>query len=92
MPVLDRALWREFRAGNLTRAYRDVLLPLRTYPPGGLICPAHATVAEGGGCSVRTVQRALAMGRGSPGIGGRRVRDRLALAPDEQPLSLGTAR
>lgn len=57
-------VWREFRAANLTRSYRDVLLTLQTYRGhGGLICPAHATLAARAGCSVRTVQRALAMGQ-----------------------------
>jgi hypothetical protein len=55
-------VWREFHADNLTRAYRDVLLTLWSYRgAGGLICPAHDTLAERVGCSVRTVQRALAM-------------------------------
>ncbi len=55
-------VWTEFRAGNLTRAYRDVLLTLHSYRGhGGLICPAHATLAERAKCSVRTVQRALSM-------------------------------
>ncbi len=53
-------IWREFRAGNLTRAYRDVLLTLRSYRGyGGLIVPSHATLAARAGCCVRTVQRAL---------------------------------
>ena len=57
-------VWAEFRAGNLTRVWRDVLLTLKTYRGhGGLICPSHATLAERARCSVRTVQRALAMGR-----------------------------
>ncbi len=55
-------VWREFRAGNLTRAYRDVLLTLRTFRgPGGLICPSHATLAQRAECGVSTVQRALDM-------------------------------
>jgi hypothetical protein len=59
-PWRDR-VWQEFRAGNLTRAYRDVLLTLATFRgAGGLICPAHATLAERAGCSVSTVRRALA--------------------------------
>ena len=57
-------VWREWRAGNLTRAYRDVLLTLRTYRGnGGLICPSHESLAKRVGCSIRTVQRALQMGR-----------------------------
>jgi hypothetical protein len=59
-PWRDR-VWQEFRAGNLTRAYRDVLLTLATFRgAGGLICPGHATLAERAACSVSTVQRALA--------------------------------
>jgi hypothetical protein len=53
-------VWHEFRAGNLTRSYRDVLLTLRTFRgTGGLCVPAHATLADRAQCSVRTVQRAL---------------------------------
>ncbi len=53
-------VWREFHADNLTRAYRDVLLTLRTYRGhGGQITPAHATLADRAGCHPRTVQRAL---------------------------------
>jgi hypothetical protein len=60
LPWSDR-IWREFRAGNLTRSWRDVLLTLATFRgSGGLICPSHATLAERARCCVRTVQRALA--------------------------------
>jgi hypothetical protein len=53
-------VWQEFRARNLTRAYRDVLLTLRTFRgTGGTCTPSHATLADRAGCSVRTVQRAL---------------------------------
>ncbi len=53
-------VWREFHAGNLTRAFRDVLLTLRTYRGhGGMICPAHETLADRAKCKVRTVSRAL---------------------------------
>src|SRR6185437_3947167 len=65
MPAADWTdrVWREFRAENLTRAYRDVLLTLRTFRgAGGLIIPAHATLADRAKCCVRTVQRALAQG------------------------------
>ncbi len=65
MPAADwtNRVWREFRAENLTRAYRDVLLTLQTFRgAGGLIIPAHATLAERAKCCVRTVQRALAQG------------------------------
>ncbi len=53
-------VWEEFHADNLTRAYRDVLLTLRTFRGhGGLCIPSHATLADRAGCCVRTVQRAL---------------------------------
>jgi hypothetical protein len=55
-------VWHEYRAANLTRAMRDVLLTLATYRgPGGIAWPSHAALAERAKCSVRTVQRALAM-------------------------------
>jgi DNA-binding transcriptional MocR family regulator len=58
-PWINR-IWREFRIGNLTRSYRDILLTLRTFRgSGGLICPSHATLAERTGCSISSVQRAL---------------------------------
>lgn len=70
-------VWREHRAGTLTRSYRDVLLTLRSYRGhGGLICPAHETLAERAKCSVSTVQRALhqAQRLGLVGWAERRVR------------------
>ena len=58
------AVWAQFRAGNLTRAFRDVLLTLQTFDgPGGLY-PSHATLAARAACAVRTVQEALRQGRG----------------------------
>ncbi len=60
----DPAVWSAFRAGALTRSGRDVLLTLRTFRgAGGLIYPSHARLAERVGCSVSTVQVALAAGR-----------------------------
>jgi hypothetical protein len=53
-------VWHEFRAGNLSRARRDVLLTLEHYRGCGEIRPSHAILAERAGCSVKTVQRALA--------------------------------
>lgn len=53
-------VWREFRADNLTRSMRDVLLTLRTFRgTGGACWPSHETLADRAGCCVRTVQRAL---------------------------------
>jgi DNA-binding transcriptional MocR family regulator len=56
------SIWREYRADNLTRAWRDVLLTLHSYrSAGGVAWPSHAALADRCACSVRTVQRALAM-------------------------------
>jgi hypothetical protein len=52
-------VWQEYRAGNLTRAYRDVLLTLRTFRGTGGICtPSHDTLGERARCSPSTVLRA----------------------------------
>jgi DNA-binding transcriptional MocR family regulator len=57
-------VWAEFRAGNLTRTARDVLLTLATYRGhGGLICPSHETLAERVDCHPVTVWRALQAAR-----------------------------
>jgi hypothetical protein len=53
-------VWAEFRSGNLTRAWRDALLTLATFRGhGGIICPAHATVAARTSLAPKTVERAL---------------------------------
>ena len=53
-------IWREHAAGTLTRAFRDVLLTLRTFRGhGGLICPSHETLADRAKASISTVARAL---------------------------------
>jgi helix-turn-helix protein len=53
-------IWREYRAGNLTRAARDVLLTLHTFRgTGGACWPSHATLADRAKCCTRTVLRAL---------------------------------
>ena len=63
-PTWTARVWAEFRARNLTRTERDVLLTLRTFrAPGGGCWPSHATLAERTRCSVRTVIRALAAAR-----------------------------
>jgi hypothetical protein len=56
-----KRVWAEFRAGNLTRAWRDVLLTLATFRGrGGTICPAHQTVADRASLKAsKTVERAL---------------------------------
>ena len=51
---------REHEAGNLTRAFRDVLLALGRFDACRLgIFPSHRTLAARARCSVRTVQNAL---------------------------------
>ena len=57
------AVWAQFRAGNLTPLFRDVLLRLQKFDRGQGLWPAHHTLAECSRCSVRTVQDALAQGR-----------------------------
>lgn len=62
-PWLSR-ICREFEAGNLTRAARDVLKELGRFRSCALgLCPSHALLAARARCSVRTVQRALATAR-----------------------------
>jgi DNA-binding transcriptional MocR family regulator len=57
-------VWQEYRAGNLTRAYRDVLLTLRTFRGTGGVCtPSHNTLAERARCSPSTVLRACQQAR-----------------------------
>jgi hypothetical protein len=60
-PTWINRIWLEYRAGNLTRAARDVLLTLHTFRgTGGAAWPSHATLADRARCCTRTVQRALA--------------------------------
>jgi hypothetical protein len=59
--MLKDTIWLEFRAGNLTRAHRDVLLCLAGY--GRVAWPSHQTLADRANCCVRTVQRALEAAR-----------------------------
>ena len=57
------AVWTQFRTGNLTRAFRDVLLTLQTFDGRCGLYPSHATLAARAACAVRTVQEALRQGR-----------------------------
>ncbi|MGI4944708.1 MAG: hypothetical protein ACRYHQ_29820 [Janthinobacterium lividum] len=57
------AVWAQFRAGNLTPLFRDVLLRLQKFDRGQGLWPAHETLAERAGCCVRTVRDALKQGR-----------------------------
>ncbi len=57
------AVWTQFRAGNLTRAFRDVLLTLQTFDRRAGFYPSHATLAARAARGVRTVQEALRQGR-----------------------------
>jgi Helix-turn-helix domain len=64
MPTWTSRVWAEFRAGNLTRAYRDVLLTLHTFRgTGGACWPSHETLADRANCCAKTVQRALQAAR-----------------------------
>ena len=57
-------MWEAFKARAISRLGRDVLLCLKTFRgAGGLIYPSHARLADRVGCSVSTVQVALAAGR-----------------------------
>ena len=60
----EPAVWAAFHTRALSRSARDVLLTLRTFRgAGGLIYPSHARLAERVGCSISTVQVALAVAR-----------------------------
>jgi DNA-binding transcriptional MocR family regulator len=64
-PTWINRIWLEYRAGNLTRAARDVLLTLHSFRGhGGAAWPSHATLADRARCCTRTVQRALAQAQG----------------------------
>jgi hypothetical protein len=57
-------VWQAFRADDLTRARRDVLLCLPKFRGrGGLIFPSHEAIAARAKCCAKTVQRALADAR-----------------------------
>jgi hypothetical protein len=60
-PAWTTRVWQEFRAGNLSRGQRDVLLCLHSFRgTGGVAWPSHATLADRAKCCTRTVARALA--------------------------------
>lgn len=61
----DIAVWMAFRARNLTRADRDVLLTLRTYARSGLAWPSQATLARKARTCAKTVCRAMRAGQGA---------------------------
>lgn len=59
-----RRVWAEFRLGNLTRSWRDVLLTLATYRGrDGVIYPSHETLAARCGLKSKTAERALKQAR-----------------------------
>ena len=61
---MDRPHVAEYRAENLTRTERDVLLTLRTFRGnGGAIHPSHDTLAGRVKCHVSSIQRALRQAR-----------------------------
>lgn len=61
----DIAVWMAFRARNLTRADRDVLLTLRTYARSGRAWPSQATLARKARTCAKTVCRAMRAGQGA---------------------------
>jgi hypothetical protein len=64
MPTWINRIWQEYRAGNLTRAARDVLLTLHTFRgTGGIAWPSQVTLGERANCEERTVRRALVAAR-----------------------------
>ena len=78
------AVWTQFRAGNLTPLFRDVLLRLQKFDRRRGLWPSHNTLAEAARCSVRTVQDALKQGRALGLVGwvsgaGRRISNRYTL-------------
>ena len=90
-PTWITRIWHEYRAGNLTRADRDVLLTLHTFRGhGGIAWPSHATLAERARCCTRTVQRALqqAQGLGLVSWTERRVRAGWRWLRASQPVSV----
>jgi Helix-turn-helix domain len=63
-PTWINRIWQEYRAGNLTRAARDVLLTLHTFRGhGGVAWPSQVTLGERANCDERTVRRALVAAR-----------------------------
>jgi hypothetical protein len=65
IPTWINRIWQEYRAGNLTRAARDVLLTLHTYRGhGGVAWPSQVTLGERANCDERTVRRALVAAQG----------------------------
>jgi hypothetical protein len=60
----ENKVWRAFRGGELTRAFRDVLLCLPKFRGrGGLIFPSHEAIGRRAECCAKTVGRALAVAK-----------------------------
>src|SRR4051812_6656325 len=75
----------ERRAGNLTRAERDVLSALGRLLAMGDHTPSEARLASEAGCSRRTVARAKAKGRALGILGGERRFDSAGGLRRERP-------
>ncbi len=89
------AVWAQFRAGNLTPLFRDVLLRLQKFDRGQGLWPAHETLAERTGCCVRTVRDALKQGRALGLVdwvsgAGRRTSNRYTLLLPKVAAEAGT--
>lgn len=89
------AVWTQFRAGNLTPLFRDVLLRLQKFDRGQGLWPSHDTLADRTACSVRTVQEALRQGRALGLVtwvsgAGRRTSNRYSLTLPKVAAEAGT--
>ena len=61
----EKTIWAAFKAGDLTRTFRDALLCLAKFRGrGGLIFPSHKAIARRAGCCAKSVERALAAAEG----------------------------
>ena len=88
------AVWAQYRVGNLTPLFRDVLLRLQKFDRGQGIWPAHETLAEHANCCVRTVRDALKQGRALGLVdwvsgAGRRISNRYTLLVPKVAAEIG---
>ena len=60
----ENKIWALFRTGELTRAFRDVLLCLAKFRGRGGIFPSHEAIAKRAKCCAKTVGNALKAARG----------------------------
>ena len=87
--VWTTRVWREHRAGNISRTERDVLLTLRTFRgAGGTMHPSHATLADRARCSLPERDTSAPAGAAARlgVLGGAPRARRLAVAADVECL------